>query len=231
MSSIYGIPDNLLVFATTSALSAYNVSTPVNGEVVGNGQLAQVNTTGIFQYFKNQGSYVVDGATVLSATPTGVWVEYFLATGQTYIAINDSTNNIIGAAIADIPLTNGHIFVGNASGVATDVAMSGNVTISNSGATTIGAAQVTKSMLASGINPGAILAAAGTAAYAGGSATATFTITGMLDGDFLTVQIVASTNAVNVQKVSHSGTTATVVMSGDPGAATTFVYHLARTAS
>jgi hypothetical protein len=34
-------------------------------------------------------------------------------------------------------LTNGHILVGNAGGVATDVAMSGDVTIANTGATTI----------------------------------------------------------------------------------------------
>ena len=35
-------------------------------------------------------------------------------------------------------LTNGHVLVGNASNVATDVAMSGDVTISNAGATTVG---------------------------------------------------------------------------------------------
>jgi hypothetical protein len=37
------------------------------------------------------------------------------------------------------PLTNGHIFVGNASNIATDVAMTGDVTISNTGVTAIGA--------------------------------------------------------------------------------------------
>ena len=37
------------------------------------------------------------------------------------------------------PLTNGHIFVGNASNVATDVAMTGDITISNTGVTAIGA--------------------------------------------------------------------------------------------
>jgi hypothetical protein len=38
-----------------------------------------------------------------------------------------------------IGLTNGHIFVGNASNIATDVAMSGDVTISNTGVTAISA--------------------------------------------------------------------------------------------
>lgn len=37
------------------------------------------------------------------------------------------------------PLTNGHIYVGNASNIATDVAMTGDVTISNTGVTAIGA--------------------------------------------------------------------------------------------
>jgi hypothetical protein len=39
-------------------------------------------------------------------------------------------------------LVSGHIFVGNASNVAADVAMSGDVTIDNAGATTIGAKKV-----------------------------------------------------------------------------------------
>lgn len=39
--------------------------------------------------------------------------------------------------VAAVPLTNAHIFVGNASNVATDVAMSGSVNIDNTGATSI----------------------------------------------------------------------------------------------
>lgn len=45
-----------------------------------------------------------------------------------------------------IALTNAHILVGNASNVATDVAMSGDITISNTGVTTIGASKVTEAM-------------------------------------------------------------------------------------
>ena len=47
-----------------------------------------------------------------------------------------------------ITLTQHHILVGNASNLAADVAMSGDVTIVSSGATTIGAGKVTASMLA-----------------------------------------------------------------------------------
>ncbi len=67
------------------------------------------------------------------------------------LAINSSNQltfngTPIGASTA---LTNGHIFVGNASNQPADVAMSGNVTISNTGTTTIGAGQITNSMIVS----------------------------------------------------------------------------------
>lgn len=46
-------------------------------------------------------------------------------------------------------LTNSHIFVGNGSNVATDVAMSGDITIGNTGATAIGANKVLNTMISS----------------------------------------------------------------------------------
>lgn len=48
-----------------------------------------------------------------------------------------STAFVTGAITIATTLTNAHIFVGNASNVATDVAMSGDVTISNAGVTTL----------------------------------------------------------------------------------------------
>ena len=47
-------------------------------------------------------------------------------------------------------LTSAHLFVGNGSGVATDTAITGDVTISNTGVTAIGSTKVTASMLNSG---------------------------------------------------------------------------------
>lgn len=57
----------------------------------------------------------------------------------TGIAHFDASGNITSSAIApsDISLTNTHILVGNASNVAADVAMSGDATISNTGALTL----------------------------------------------------------------------------------------------
>lgn len=59
----------------------------------------------------------------------------------------DTFNNKLGTA-----LTSAQIFVGNSSNVATGTAMSGDVTISNTGVTTIGAGKITNSMLAGSID-------------------------------------------------------------------------------
>lgn len=68
------------------------------------------------------------------ATPTSVpqvgWYEV------QHIGANWSLAAGSSSALA---LTNGHIFVGNASNIATDVAMTGDITITNAGVTAIGA--------------------------------------------------------------------------------------------
>lgn len=48
---------------------------------------------------------------------------------------------------ATASLTDGHILVGNGSNLPVDVAMTGNVTISDTGVTTIGASQITNAMI------------------------------------------------------------------------------------
>ncbi len=72
------------------------------------------------------------------------------------------------AAKLSSALTNAHIFVGNGSGVATDVAVSGDLTLANTGAFTIGAKKVQASKLDSGA------AASGTVATADGSGGVTY---------------------------------------------------------
>lgn len=63
----------------------------------------------------------------------------------------DASNNLLfnGVAIgSSTSLTNSHIFVGNASNVPTDVPMSGDVHITNTGATTVQPATITSSKIA-----------------------------------------------------------------------------------
>jgi hypothetical protein len=59
------------------------------------------------------------------------------STGQIALTLADSTLSIVSSGLKLAPLTSAYILVGNASNVATGVAMSGDVTISNSGVTTV----------------------------------------------------------------------------------------------
>lgn len=137
-------------------------------------------------------------------------------------------------------LASGNIFVGNASNVATGVTMSGDATMSNAGALTIAAlavnaaklatgavtttkildANVTLAKLSPGIAPSHVVKFAGKDVSAGGSATVTITVTGVAATDVVFADIQASANAVNIQKVTPTTNTITVICSGDPGAAT-----------
>lgn len=73
----------------------------------------------------------------------------------TVITVVDANGNIVGAEAAT--LTSAHLFVGNASNVATDTAITGDVTISNAGVTTIGAGAVTVSKLSNTVMAQAVV--------------------------------------------------------------------------
>lgn len=60
----------------------------------------------------------------------------------------DGTFAIPAGTGASSTLTSAHLYVGNGSNIATDVAVTGDVTISNAGVTAIGAGKVTNAMLA-----------------------------------------------------------------------------------
>lgn len=61
--------------------------------------------------------------------------------GTTWLTVADQTGT---------SLTSAHLLVGNASNIATDTAITGDVTISNTGVTTIGVGKVTGSMILDG---------------------------------------------------------------------------------
>ena len=68
------------------------------------------------------------------------------ANGSTSGYLSNSDWSTFNAKLTSA-LTSGYLFVGNASNVATGVAMSGDVTISNTGLTSIGADKITEAML------------------------------------------------------------------------------------
>lgn len=85
--------------------------------------------------------------------------------------------------------------------------------------------------LDSGIAPSHIVAFAGKESDGGGSATIAITQAGVLATDIVFAQVEASTNAVEVQKVTPTSDTVTVLLSGDPGASTEIAWQVLRAAS
>lgn len=91
-------------------------------------------------------------------------------------------------------------------------------------------AAVTLPKLAAGIAPSHVVKYAGRSANAGGSATIAITVTGLLATDVVFADIQASTNAVEIQKVTATADTITVLLSAAPGAGTIISYQALRAA-
>lgn len=159
-------------------------------------------------------------------TPTTAYVV------ELYQVVHVGTNwSLVSTAASEpITLTNTHILVGNASNVATDVALSGDATISNTGALLIantainnaklGNGAVSLAKLATGITPAYIIKLGGKAVGAGGSATVTITATGTVATDLAFAAIQASGTPVSIQSVTAGTDQVVVVCSADPGANT-----------
>ncbi len=107
---------------------AYIQTTDTVSEVTTTGYLNKEVASGV------QFSLPCIAAVSTKATPTSIsevgWYE-IQHVGSDW-SLDAGSNTAIG-------LTNGHIFVGNTSNIATDVAMSGDITISNAGVTAIAA--------------------------------------------------------------------------------------------
>ncbi len=139
-----------------------------------------------------------------------------------------------------IALTNGHIFVGNASNVATDVAMSGDITITNAGVTAIGSgvivnadinasAAIAFSKLASLTSAQILVGSAGNVptavAMSGVIAITNAGVTSIVDGSIVNADInasaaidfskLASLASGNILVGSAGNVAASVAMSGD----------------
>jgi hypothetical protein len=184
------------------------------------------------------------------------WVEGDLVAivydgGEGFFTRDASDNTFVAETVPGSlseTLINGRVFVGNASNVATGVAMSGDVAIVANGTTTIQAdaittakilddavttakilnANVTVAKLATALQPSHVVKYAGKEEDGGGSATVAITVTGVAATDIVFAQLQASTNAVNIQKVTPTTNTITVLMSGDPGASTVISYQALR---
>ena len=211
--------------------------------------LAEIQATGFLSKVADQFKLREDMMALVSAktTPNAqntqvAWME-ISKSGDVWSLVPSETT---------LQLSDGQIFVGNSSGVATDVAMSGDVAISNTGATTIQALAVETGMLAadavtnaklgddavslenldSGITPSHIVVYAGQPTTAGGAAAEAITVTGAAATDLAFVQMVDDgTNNVTIVNAVVTLNTLTVTFSADPGNDAVINYQIIRAAS
>ncbi len=131
------------------------------------------------------------------------------------------------------PLTNTHIFVGNASNVATDVALSGDATISNLGVLTIAANAITKAKQAVGIRSNFMtMFLDDTYTTTGGAAAEVIPVVGAVAGDKVIVSLYDNgTGNVSIVSAVAGTDQITVTFSADPQNDTVIAYQVLRATS
>ena len=123
--------------ATSTALTISNAGVIVAGDMdVGNVGLTDASSLAFFELTSNGN----DNLTFKAPDNLSGSVNFILpdgdgTTGQRLVT--DGSGNLSWASSGAGALTNGNIFVGDASGLAADVSMSGDATIANTGAVTI----------------------------------------------------------------------------------------------
>lgn len=191
--------------------------------------------------FVGNASNVATGVTPsgdITLSNTGVFA---IATGVIVNADVNASAAIAYSKLAALPSAN--ILVGSAGNVATAVAATGDVTITNTGVTAIAAnavttakildANVTLAKLAAGITPSHVIKFANQVTTVGGAAAEAFTVTGAVAAtDRAFVQIVdnGTANVTALQAVVTTNTL-TVTFSGNPGNDCILNYQIIRVAS
>ena len=206
-----------------------------------NNTLAEVTTAGYLNQLVAQNiplSEAMMALVSMKATPSAL-----SSTVGFFDVAKSGDNWSLTANTSTVPLANTHIFVGNSSGVATDVAMSGDATMANTGALTIANdaittvkiddANVTLAKLAAGITPSHVIKFADQVTTVGGAAAEAFTVTGAVAAtDRAFVQVVDDgTAGVTVLYAVVTTNTLTVTFSANPGNDTIINYQIIRAAS
>ncbi len=196
--------------------------------------IAELTTSGYFTSDDSVAEVEALNNGPFETADTDLWLIY-ASDGISFYTYNTST----GAFVANPPasgisstLPDGEILVGSALNVATPVAMSGDVAISNAGVTTIQPGAIDLAMLSAGITPSDIVKFADQVTTAGGAAAEAFTVTGAAATDLAFVQVVDNgTNNVTVLQAVVTLNTLTVTFSADPGNDCIINYQLLRAAS
>ena len=145
---------------TLSQGGSVTITLPTNtGTLVGSGDSGSVTNTMLAGSIA-AGKLTLTSANIIVGNVSNVGAAVAMSgditidnTGATAIGASKVTNTMLAGSIAagKLTLTSANIIVGNVSNVGAAVAMSGDITIDNTGATAIGASKVTNSMLAGSI--------------------------------------------------------------------------------
>lgn len=221
-TGLVGVLPSIAYIETTDSIATVTTTGYLNGEV----------QSGL-QFSLPCMACVITRATPSSAPQVG-WYQVVRSGNDWSLTAGSNT------AIA---LTNTHMLVGNASGIATDVAMSGDATLANTGALTIANdaittakilnANVTLAKLAAGITPAAVIKYAAQYTTTGGAAAEAITVTGAVAAtDRAFVQMVDDGTAnVTIVSAVVTNNTLTVTFSADPGNDVVINYQIIRAAS
>jgi hypothetical protein len=126
-------------------------------------------------------------------------------------------------------LTSAQIIVGNGSNVPAAVAVTGDVTISNAGVTSIAAGAVALADLATAISPSHVVKYAGQHTTVGGAAAEAITVTGLAATDLVFCQVKDDgTSNVTILYAVPTTDTLTVTFSANPGNDTVVYYQALR---
>ncbi len=144
------------------------IATGIDAAKLADGSVSNAELQYINSLTSNAQTQITTNATSASTNATNI------ATNATNIATNATDITALET------LAVGKIYLGNVSNVATEVTISGDVTIDNVGATTIGASKVTNSMLAGSIDLTSKVTGALPVANGG---TGAATLTGLVKGN------------------------------------------------
>lgn len=99
-------------------------------------------------YFKSRTSNIASAGVVRLANADLVEWRNFANSGNNTLGVNSSNQLVYNGSVLEFnALTDSHIFVGNASNVAADVAMTGDIAITNAGVTSIGAGKIVNAQI------------------------------------------------------------------------------------
>jgi len=155
-----------------------------------------------------------NGTTVVSVAVSGaISISNAGAVAITLAEGNVLVGNVSGAGVALVAKTDTQVLVGNGTTI-TSVALSGDVTMANTGAVTIATGAIDLAMLSAGVTPSHVVKFAGTITWSGSGAELGTAVAGVLSTDILVASfLVTPTQAAYIAKIVPTTDTITITLS------------------